>query len=232
MGRRSIHTPDQLRELIISATTCLLQEEGLCGLSAREVARRIAYSPGTIYNVFQNLDDLLLTIEGRMLDRLAERLDAATAGECPDGQMLLLADTYTRFTHENPRLWNLLFEHRMPAGTEVPNWYKQKLDGLMSRVEAALAPLFADGDRDDIRRAAHVIWAGVHGITSLSTADKLSNITTESAQPMVRDLVTTFLDGIKARNPGPPHAEARRGVDTSVRDGASGSVCDGASGRR
>ena len=70
MGRRSIHTPDELRELIIEATTSIVEQDGLEGISAREIAKRVGYSPGTFYNVFENLDDLLLIIEARLLDGL------------------------------------------------------------------------------------------------------------------------------------------------------------------
>ncbi len=45
MGRRSIHTPEELRELIIDATTAIVEQQGLEGLSAREIAKRIGYSP-------------------------------------------------------------------------------------------------------------------------------------------------------------------------------------------
>jgi hypothetical protein len=41
-----------------------------------------------------------------------------------------------------------------------------------------------------------VLWAGVHGITSLSTADKLSVVTTESANRLIDDLVGTYLAGL------------------------------------
>ena len=58
MGRRSSHTAEELRELILDASTALISEGGLASLSAREVARRIGYSPGTLYNVFENLDDV------------------------------------------------------------------------------------------------------------------------------------------------------------------------------
>ena len=68
MGRRSTHTPQQLRELILDAAQDIIQDQGLAGLSAREVARRIAYSPGTIYNMFENLDDVVLHVEARVLD--------------------------------------------------------------------------------------------------------------------------------------------------------------------
>ena len=74
MGRRSTHTPQQLRELILDAAQDIIQDQGLAGLSAREIARRIEYSPGTIYNMFENLDDVVLHVEARVLDALDKRL--------------------------------------------------------------------------------------------------------------------------------------------------------------
>src|SRR5918999_1695206 len=100
MGRRSTHTPQQLRELI--------------------------------------------------LDALDKRLaDAQQEGE-PD-RVVRLAHAYLTFTRERPRLWNLLFEHHLPAGTQLPAWYQQKLEGLMSHVERALAPLFREGQEADLQ---------------------------------------------------------------------------------
>ena len=197
MGRRSVHTADELRELILNASTELIEHHGLAGLSAREIARRIDYSPGTLYNVFDNLDDLVLTIEGRLLDRLSQELsNVASQTSDPRERVLRLADTYIKFTHANPKLWNLLFEHHLPPGHDVPVWYQQKLEDLMSRVEDALAPLMGVSDPQASKRAARVLWAGVHGITSLSTADKLSIVSTEAAGALVDDLVRTYLAGL------------------------------------
>jgi len=196
MGRRSVHTPEELREHIVNAATELITTSGLSGLSAREIARRIGYSPGTIYNVFVNLDDLILTIEGRMLADLDRTLEAIPRSGDPRAYLLALAEAYLRFTHEHPRLWNLLFEHHLPAGTDVPDAYRDKLEGLLARIEDALRPL-VNADNDEVKRRARVLWAGVHGITSLSTADKLSSITAEAAWPLVRDLVETYLDGCR-----------------------------------
>lgn len=199
MGRRSIHTAEELREHIISAATELISHSGLTGLSAREVARRIGYSPGTIYNVFVNLDDLILTIEGRMLDELDATLQQLPSNPDPRARLLELAQAYLEFTHRNPRRWNLLFEHHLPTGVDVPPSYREKLDGLLSRIETALTPIANTSDAAELKRRSRVLWAGVHGITSLSTADKLSNITADTAWPLVRDLVETYLDGLKVR---------------------------------
>jgi AcrR family transcriptional regulator len=198
MGRRSTHTPEQLRQLILDAAQAIIEVNGLAGLSAREIARRIGYSPGTIYNMFQNLDDVVLHIEARVLDALDIELVKALEAGAPEDKVSRLAETYLKFTHERPKLWNLLFEHYMPAGTQAPAWYQQKLELLMSRVETAMAPLFPPDAVLERQRSARVLWAGVHGITSLATANKLSNVTSEAANLLVRDLIKNYLAGVAA----------------------------------
>jgi AcrR family transcriptional regulator len=198
MGRRSLHTADELRELILGASTELIQEAGLGGLSAREIARRINYSPGTLYNSFENLDDLVLTIESRLLDDLLETLSAIPPGGTPREQVHKVARTYLSFAARNPKLWNLIFEHHLPASQSVPDAYRQKFEALMGKVEDALRP-FGEGHGDeDIKRAARVLWAGMHGISSLSSADKLSIIAVDDAGVLMDNLVSTYLDGFEA----------------------------------
>ena len=200
MGRRSTHTPQQLRLLILDAAQEIIVAGGLASLSAREIARRIGYSPGTIYNMFENLDDVILHVEARVLEALDARLAAVLVEAGGPVRLPQLALAYLAFTHENPRLWNLLFEHHLPAGTELPTWYQEKLECLMARIETALQPLFPAGQEAERQRTARVLWAGVHGITSLSTADKLSIVTAESAGRLVEDLVGTYLHGLESRS--------------------------------
>ena len=107
MGRRSTHTPQQLREIILESAQDIIETDGLAGLSAREIARRIGYSPGTIYNMYENLDDVVLHVEARVLDALEGRLaDIVKAAKGPEA-LPELARAYLAFTHEKPKLWNL-----------------------------------------------------------------------------------------------------------------------------
>ena len=199
MGRRSAHTPDELRELILRATEALVEQNGLGGLSAREIARSIGYSAGTLYNCFEHLDELILHVEARVLDSLDRVLAAVEPTTTPDDHVRRLALSYLAFTLERPKLWNLLFEHHLPPTMPVPTWYQDKLDALLARVEAALRPLATNTGPAELQRAARVLWAGVHGITSLATAEKLSSVTHDTAQHLVDDLVTTYLAGMRAR---------------------------------
>lgn len=195
MGRRSQHAPETLRQMILEAAEAIVNEGGLALLSAREIAKRIEYSPGTLYNIFENLDDVVVTIEGRVLDRLEQRLGQVKA-DTPTKTLVGLAQAYIAFTHEQPRLWNLLFEHRLPHDQELPGWYMEKLNGLLARIETALAPFFGPQDTEARGRAARVLWSAVHGISSLSTSGKLSLITSQAASLLAEDLVRTYLAGL------------------------------------
>ena len=198
MGRRSTHTPEQLRQLILDAAQSIIETNGLAGLSAREIARRISYSPGTLYNSFENLDDLILTIEGRLLDGLVETLSALPQEGTPCEQVHRVANAYLSFAAHNPKLWSLISEHRVPGAQGVPASYRQKLEALVGMVEDALRPLAGERADEDIRRAALALWAGMHAIASLSAADKLSIIATGDAGALMDDLVGTYLDGFEA----------------------------------
>src|SRR5688572_21968269 len=68
MGRRSDHTRPELREMIVTEGHRQISEVGFARFSAREVAKRIGYSIGTIYNVFGSYDQLMLAINGQTLD--------------------------------------------------------------------------------------------------------------------------------------------------------------------
>src|SRR5258706_11741145 len=86
MGRRSDHSHQELEELILAEGHRLMAETGYARFSAREVAKRIGYSIGTIYNVFGSLDALLLAINRRTFAIWAAWLrdKLAVAGEDPN----------------------------------------------------------------------------------------------------------------------------------------------------
>ena len=44
--------------MAMAAAREIAEKEGLRGLTARRIAREIGYTVGTLYNLFDNLDDL------------------------------------------------------------------------------------------------------------------------------------------------------------------------------
>ena len=199
MGRRSAHTPDELRRLVLDAAEEIIESDGIAGLSAREIARKVGYSPGTLYNLFANLDDLILNVEGRMLGALDARLAAALDGDLGEDAVRRFAHTYVAFSRERPRLWSVLLEHHIPHSDTLPQWYQDRLDATVGRLEAVIAPVVGPDDPARLRRSARTLWAGLHGVTSLSTTNKVGQVTIEAANELVDDLVETYLAGLAQR---------------------------------
>lgn len=199
MGRRSSQTPDQIRESILTAAAEIVEEKGLLGLSAREIARRIGYSPGTIYNVFRDLDDVLFTIEARMLDALAARIATVPTHDDPTTHLCEMATTYLNFTLEKPQLWNLLMEHVPQPKSEPPPAFEARTASIVAEVERIVTRLIGPADEVTIRRVTAVLWSGVHGISLLATSQKLPHVTAEDAPRLVEDLVRNYARGLAAR---------------------------------
>ena len=91
MARRSAHSPEELRQLILAAAQSIIERDGLVGLSAREIARTIGYSPGTLYNIFENIDDVLLTLQTQMLARVIDVMNAVPKTSPPNQMIADLA---------------------------------------------------------------------------------------------------------------------------------------------
>ena len=82
MPPRGEHSRSELRALILAAAGEIAEADGLRGLTARAIAGRIGYSPGTLYNIFADLDDVVIQLNGATLDALHETLAAVpTAGD-------------------------------------------------------------------------------------------------------------------------------------------------------
>jgi len=196
MGRRSDHDREEIHDMILTAASDIVSEGGLRALSIRQIARRIGYSVGTIYNLFAGEDDIIVHLNGRTLDDLHDALVAVPTRRGVAGSLQALAAAYLDFTLAHGNLWNALFEHRLPAGAALPRWYDDKIRRLLTLVEAPLEPLFGPRRRRQRLHAARVMWAGLHGICSLAGGGKLGLVTDQSVADMVKAFVATYLRGL------------------------------------
>jgi len=162
MGRRSDHSRAELRELIIDEGHRQMAEYGFAGFSARQVAREIGYSVGTVYNLFPSLDDLLIAINTRTFTQWTEfvrlRLDGVI-----DDRIGVLVRAYFDFAREHPNLWMAIYDHRLPPGTPLPlneDEERRKLTIIVIHELATALPGVSD---DAVERLARSLIATVHG---------------------------------------------------------------------
>ena len=135
--------------------------------------RRCRYTIGTIYNIFEDFDDLIDQMNGQTLDQLHQVFGRSEGEDEPATRIRRLADRYVGFAAAHPKLYLALFEHQHPGDGRPPEWFGEKVSGLLRLVEAAIVPVMPDAAPGQVEAQARVLWAGVHGIISLKIADKL-----------------------------------------------------------
>lgn len=196
MARRSDHSRDEIREMALMAAEKIVSEQGHKGLSARKVATAIGYTVGTLYLVFQNLDDLILQINGRTLDRLhTQMLQEQAQYQDAWERLLQLGHTYIRFADVDSHLWQLIFDHHIPADQETPAWFHDKVKRMFVLVEAELEMLAKQQSAQEINQAARALWGGVHGICILAINGQLDAAGVDSVQDLSHVLMSNFLKG-------------------------------------
>lgn len=195
MGRRSDHTREELLALITAAGHAQMADAGFSRFSAREVAKRVGYSIGTIYNVFGSYDRLILAINARTLDLWAAHL-SAILDRSIDDRLAALVHGYFSFAQANPRTWSALYDHRLPPDDPMPDWYRAKLARLFGLIEAEIAQALG-GTRERSAELARGLYAAVHGVCSLRINGALAALGVEDAEGLAIGLVHRQIDAAR-----------------------------------
>ncbi|HXE01092.1 MAG TPA: TetR/AcrR family transcriptional regulator [Hyphomicrobium sp.] len=197
MGRRSVHSPEELRQLILDASQTIVERSGITGLSAREIARMIGYSPGTLYNIFENLDDILVTLQVQLQARTVEHLKHVPMGSDGEKNIEALTQAYVDFALANRRMWNLFLAHSLPPGSTMPEPFHDNINKIFSIIRTAVAPLAPNTPREKLEAMAWALWTGIHGITAVAATEKGVYVTPVTAQSYAKDLAITFVKGLR-----------------------------------
>lgn len=204
MARRSDHTREEIKAMAIAAGRDLVRAGGLAGFSARKVAAAIGYTVGTLYNVFENHDDIVLHINAVTLEDLLvfmeRRLGEDKSSGAADVDLTVLkalAGCYIDFARENYNCWSALFEHNLPPEVALPAWYGERIDALFLFIEQRLQTVIGD-DATETRQTARVLWASIHGICALTLTHKLRLVGVETVEDLTESLIDNYVAGLKS----------------------------------
>lgn len=202
MGRRGDHTYKQLTDMIIKAAYNLMEKEGYNKISTRKIASEIGYTVGTLYNIFENLDDIFVHVNSLTLDKLHNALIQAlkkAENSNPKIQPIkVLADTYIKFSQENFHLWCALFEYKLPNDQVIPKWYIEKINNLHRFVTETIMSFDSRITSESIKEVVMVIWSAIHGICALSIKGKLDRAGSQSAQVLIDNFLNNYLRGLSS----------------------------------
>ncbi len=194
MGRRGEHSAEEYRNMILNAAEKIITEEGIARLTARHLTSEIGYTAGSLYLVFQNLDDIIAQSNERTLTHLHDAIQQATANiEAPIEKIQSAAYTYMLFAIANPHRWRLIFDHR-PAKNEVD------LSGTKKRLKMILALFEAPIEKLNVGQKSFfhtkTLWSALHGVIALALSEKIETLNTAELKSQLETLIENYLNSL------------------------------------
>ena len=156
------------RQAILDAARELVSERGPYGLSLREVARRIDYSPAGLYEYFDSKDELLAAVLEEGFARFGGYLMGVPQDLPPRRYLLELGMAYLRFARENPQHFMLIFNS--PGVCDAPSTEELVLHATFDALVSAVRRCVQAGDFPAAYPEQDLVflaWSLVHGMATL-----------------------------------------------------------------
>jgi AcrR family transcriptional regulator len=185
-----------LRQELIAAAEGVIETQGLENLRARDLAVQAGCSVGAIYNVFTDLDWLVLEVNANTLRAIGARMATINSTE-PLDCLLRLADAYLDYAVEHRRRWDALFNHQMPLDAETPEGFDEVQNEAFSYIEAPLARLRPDFPQPALGMLGRSIFAAVHGMVALGLDKRVGSY----GVPVLRSQIAVVVRAIAAGLP-------------------------------
>lgn len=153
------------RMAIIKSGMELLAREGLSGLSLRALATSLHLAPNALYRYFADRAALEAALAAEVARRLHAVLKRAAAGREGEAALRSMARAYLRFAREERRLYEAMMTACDLEGADVEahaalwNFVQERVESVYGKARAP--------------EAAVALWAFLHGIAGLESADIL-----------------------------------------------------------
>lgn len=179
---------EDLRSRLTDIAEARIAAEGLASVRARDLAREADCAVGAIYNVFSDLNGLIMAVNGRTFRRLGQAVSDATAAAPDDSaqdSLVTMSLAYLRFAAENTNLWRALFDLNMSTDMPVPQWYLAELGKLFAQIAAPLARLFPGYSNQELDLMTRALFSSVHGIVLLGLQKRISGVPLTHLEQMI-----------------------------------------------
>jgi AcrR family transcriptional regulator len=162
----------------------------------RAVAARVGLNPPALYEQFPGgKADLLRAVAVEGFGEMADALEHATIDQ--DEPFRAVAESYWRFAHDEPSLYELMFHHRIDIA-----FASERTPPEARRAFAVLRRTIADRARQssldlDTELVAEAWWASLHGVVSLALSDRVRPGTEHArrlAHTVTESVITTIDD--------------------------------------
>lgn len=195
MARRSEHSREEIKQMVLKAAEDIVLEQGFVALKVRKVASDIGYTVGSIYMVFSSMTDLIMHIKARTWQSMVKYLEAHKQVTASTEDIDVMALAYLEFAIHNQGLWRMLFEHQLPLGSVVPDWYRQENERVIEYVSALFRQLNSVHSDEQVRQAAQILIRAMQGVCMQLLTQEQLPLNTDLAKAEMILLVDCFMRG-------------------------------------
>jgi len=194
MARRSEHSQEEIKTMILDAAEQVIIAQGVSALKARSVAKEIGYTVGSLYMVYANMADLILHVNARTLDAIILQLKQTSLNDA-ETVMKRLALVYMNYGVQNFNRWRLIFDDRLLADSVTPDWYQDKIDNVIIQFELGLATLKPELNALELKTTALAFFSGLQGVCAFSLKSNLDKDDMKKVEATILLLISNFIRG-------------------------------------
>lgn len=171
------HPTTELKEACIQAAHEVIAEQGVEGLSMRDIARRLGVSHQAPYKHYASKDHLLAEVMRRCFEKFTIYLDARPRFDEPRNDLESLGTQYLTYAMKNPLEYRLMFGTPWPAPAEYPGLVEDAqhafnvLRSVLKRLHKKTPNRSHKVDVDAI-----FIWSSLHGLASITQANVMKHL--------------------------------------------------------
>ena len=186
-----------LRDALIDIAETAITKDGLSGLRARDLAKQAGCAVGAIYNVFGDLNDLVLAVNARTFHDLGATVAAELADAPADAtaQLVSMAQAYHHFAAANTNRWRALFDLERAPGEDAPDWYLTEMGRLFRYIATPLGTIFPNLSAEQNALLTRGLFSSVHGIVLLGLDDASAGVPAAEIDAMI-SLILRQMTGI------------------------------------
>jgi AcrR family transcriptional regulator len=158
------------RRLIMATARTLAEHEGWDAVTTRRLSTEIEYSQPVLYKHFASMEEIVEAVAVEGFGELAETLRAARRSAVSAGDALTrTARAFSKFASDNPALYDAMFTRATRlrfASDDTP----APLHAAFDELHASVAAVARERDTETL---TEVLWAGLHGLATLSRGNRL-----------------------------------------------------------
>lgn len=184
-----------LKEACIQAAREVIAEQGVEGLSMRDVARRLAISHQAPYRHFPNRDHLLVEIMRRCFEDFAQFIDEKSKENTND-ELRGMGEAYLTYASLKPLEYRLMFGTPWPEPAAHPELVKHAIHAFdVLRKNLLKKHEGKSNAKTHAELEAIFIWSALHGLATIEQSNVMQHLVlSKGVQKQSKDFMMMMIN--------------------------------------